>query len=212
MNEFDVKAAEWDNNRMYHERAAAVASEISKMIPLNREMRALEFGPGTGLLSFLLMDQLKEITLIDSSAGMVKVINEKIAAEDMQNLRVLNLDLEHEDLTDGKYDLIYNLMVLHHVGDVEKIIGKFRDMLKPGGYLAIADLYSEDGSFHGDGFSGHRGFDTVTLSALLEKNGFAGIAHQTVYVIEKVMPDGTWKQFEVFLMTASLPGPTSTKD
>lgn len=212
MNEFDNKAAEWDKNRMYHKRAAAVAGEIRKMIPLSREMRALEFGPGTGLLSLMLKDQLKEIILIDSSAGMVKVLNEKIEAEAVQNLRVLHLDLEHEDLSDGKFDLIYNLMVLHHVSDVEKIIGKFREMLKPGGYLAVADLYSEDGSFHGGGFSGHRGFDPEKLATMLEERGFAGITHRTAYVIDKVMPDGTTKQFGVFLMTASLPGPETATD
>jgi len=207
MNEFDHKAAEWDKNRMYHERAAAVAGEIRKSIPLNREWRALEFGPGTGLLSLLLKDQLREITLIDSSAGMVKVLNEKIAAEAVENMKVLHLDLEHEDAGDEKYDLIYNLMVLHHVSDVEKILGKFRDMLKPGGYLAVADLCSEDGSFHGGGFAGHRGFDPVKLAALLGEKGFTGITHRTAYVIDKLMPDGSSKQFEVFLMTASLPGP-----
>ncbi|MDF1560136.1 MAG: class I SAM-dependent methyltransferase [Bacteroidales bacterium] len=207
MNEFDHKAAEWDKNRMFHERAAAVAGEIRKIIPLSREWRALEFGPGTGFLSLLLKDQLKEITLIDSSAGMVKVLNEKIAAEGAKNLMVLHLDLEHEDPGDEKYDLIYNLMVLHHVSDVEKIIGKFRDMLNPGGYLAVADLCSEDGSFHGGGFTGHRGFSPETLAAMLEDRGFAGISHKTAYVIDKVMADGSRKQFEVFLMTASLPKP-----
>jgi 2-polyprenyl-3-methyl-5-hydroxy-6-metoxy-1,4-benzoquinol methylase len=206
MNEFDHKATEWDKNRMYHERAAAVAEEIRKVIPLNREWRALEFGPGTGLLSLLLKDRLKEITLIDSSAGMVGVLNEKIAAEGLQNLRVLHLDLEHEEPGDEKYDLIYNLMVLHHVSDVQKVIGKFRDMLNPGGYLAVADLCSEDGSFHGGGFTGHRGFNPAELSAMLEKTGFEDISHRKAYVIDKVMADGSKKQFEVFLMTASLPG------
>lgn len=204
MNEFDHKAAEWDKNRMYHERAAAVAEEIRKVIPLSRDWRALEFGPGTGLLSLLLKDQLKEITLIDSSAGMVKVMNEKISAEGVGNLRVLHLDLEHEDPGDEKYDLIYNLMVLHHVSDVEKILGKFRNMLKPGGYLAVADLCSEDGSFHGGGFTGHRGFEPAKLSAMLQERGFADISHRKAYVIDKLMPDGSRKQFEVFLMTATL--------
>ena len=206
MNEFDHKADEWDKNRMYHERAAAVAEEIRKVIPLNREWRALEFGPGTGLLSLLLKDRLKEITLIDSSTGMVRVLREKIAAEGVKNLRVLHLDLEHEDPGDEKYDLIYNLMVLHHVSDVRKMIRKFRDMLNPGGYLAVADLCSEDGSFHGEGFKGHRGFDPAGLSATFKEQGFDEVSHRKVYVIDKIMSDGTRKQFEVFLMTASLPG------
>ena len=59
MNEFDVKAAEWDKSNMHLERARTIAGEILKEIPITAEMKALEFGAGTGLLSFLLRDQLK---------------------------------------------------------------------------------------------------------------------------------------------------------
>jgi len=149
-------------------------------------------------------DQLKEITLVDNSAGMVKVLREKLDAVDAENMRVLEIDLEHDDYTDGRVDLIYTLMVLHHVNDVETIIRKFSEMLNPGGHLAIADLYTEDGSFHGEGFTGHRGFDTATLSALLEKYGFSNVSHQKVYVIDKITADNSRKQFEVFLLTATL--------
>lgn len=203
MNEFDIKASEWDKSEMHKERAAAIASEIVRQIPLNIEMTALEFGAGTGLLSFMLKDHLKEITLIDNSEGMVNVLNEKLIAAKADNLKVVKADLEHEDLSPGNFDLIYTLMVLHHVGDVELIIKKFYSLLKPGGHLAIADLYSEDGSFHGEGFHGHQGFDPGSLSALLEKCGFTGLNHRKVYVIDKVISETRSKKFDVFLMTAT---------
>jgi len=205
MNEFDIKASGWDKSNMHRERAAAVAGEIIRLIPLSREMMALEFGAGTGLLSFMLKDHLKEITLIDNSDGMVKVLNEKLKAEKANTLKVVKADLEYENLLPGSFDLIYTLMVLHHVGDVENIIRKFHDLLTPGGYLAIADLYSEDGSFHGEGFHGHLGFDPSSLAVLLEKSGFADINHRKVYVIDKVISDDKMKKFDVFLMTATRP-------
>jgi hypothetical protein len=34
---------------------------------------------------------------------------------------------------------------------------------------AIADLYPEDDSFHGEGFAGYKGFDPEELSGLLKK-------------------------------------------
>jgi len=203
MNEFDIKAAEWDKSMMHRERAEAIAGEIMKQIPMNRTMNALEFGAGTGLLSFMLKDHLGEITLIDTSPGMVKVLNEKLATTKTDNLKVVQADLEHDDYGEGRFDLIYTLMVLHHVGDVETIIKKFHGLLNPGGYLAVADLYSEDGSFHGEGFSGHMGFDPVQLSVLLQKNGFAGINHRKVYVIDKAVSANRSKKFDVFLMTAT---------
>lgn len=203
MNEFDIKAPEWDKNDMHRERARTIAREIIKEIPLNRKMTALEFGAGTGLLSFMLKDHLKEITLIDNSEGMVKVLNEKLKAEHAVTMKAVKADLEREDLLPGSYDFIYNLMVLHHVGDVETVVRKFNDMLNPGGYLAIADLYMEDGSFHGDGFHGHRGFDPDALAALLDKYGFSGINYKKVYVIDKKISENRSRNFDVFLMTAT---------
>lgn len=203
MNEFDIKAAEWDKSDMHRERARTISAAILKELPLTREMTALEFGAGTGLLSFMLKDYLKVITLIDNSEGMVKVLNEKLKTEKADTMKVIKGDLEHEDLLSGSYDLIYTLMVLHHVGDVETVVKKFHDMLNPGGYLAIADLYREDGSFHGDGFKGHKGFDPASLAAILDKYGFSRINHNKVYVIDKKTAENRSRNFDVFLMTAT---------
>ena len=52
-------------------------------------MTAMEFGAGTGLLSFILKDHLKEITLIDNSEGMVKVLNEKVLTTKAGNMKVV---------------------------------------------------------------------------------------------------------------------------
>jgi predicted TPR repeat methyltransferase len=201
-NEFDLKAAEWDKQQMHRERAERVAEAIVGQVTLEKTMTAMEFGAGTGLLSFMLKDHLKEITLIDNSDGMVQVLNEKLISAKADNLKAVKADLEHEDLLPGRFDLIYTLMVLHHVGEVETVIKKFHDMLNPGGYLAIADLYSEDGSFHGDGFHGHKGFDPVSLAAMLEKIGFSVIKHNKIYVIDKKISENRSKNFDVFLMTA----------
>lgn len=186
---------------MHRERADAVADAIRTRIPISRKMKALEFGAGTGLLSLNLKDHLGRITMADNSEGMVKILREKAGQADTPELKVLKADLENEEYAGEKVDLIYTLMVLHHVRDVNKILGKFREILLPGGYLAIADLYSEDGSFHGEGFTGHKGFDPEELSALLEKHGFSEITHRTVYMIDKLVEEGSRKQFGVFLMT-----------
>ena len=203
MSEFDIKAAEWDKNMMHRERAETIADTIISQIPLNRKMKALEFGAGTGLLSFKLKDHLGHITLIDNSEGMVKILLEKAEHYGAKTtMKVLKTDLEKEEYPGEKVDLIYTLMVLHHVNDVNRILGKFGAMLISGGYLAIADLYREDGSFHGDGFTGHKGFDPEELTALLEKHGFSDIEHRTVYVIDKFVEENSRKKFGVFLMTA----------
>ena len=203
INEFDIKAAEWDKNPMHWDRSVAIANEIKKLIPLKKQMVALEYGAGTGITSFLLKDYLKEITLMDSSSEMVRVMNEKIKTTKVKNLKTLNFDLEHTDYKGGKFDLIFTQMVLHHVTDIENIIKKFYNLLNPGGYLAIADLYPEDGSFHGEDFTGHKGFDIEILSNQIRKPGFTNISHRKCFVINKKISDTETKQFDVFLLIAN---------
>ena len=80
-------------------------------------------------------------------------------------------------------------MVLHHITDIKYIITIFYNLLNPGGFLAIADLYSEDGYFHGEGFTGHKGFDPADLSSLFLKSGFKNINHHLCLVINKKIID-----------------------
>ena len=202
MNEFDLKAAEWDQNPIHWDRSVAITNQIKKLIPLKKRMIALEYGAGTGIASFLLKDNLKEITLMDSSSEMVRVMNEKIKTTKVKNLKTLNFDLEHSDHKGGKFDLIFTQMVLHHVLDIENIIRKFYNLLNPGGFLAIADLYKEDGSFHGEGFTGHKGFDVEILAEQIIKHGFKSVSHQKCFVINKKFSDNKTKHFDVFLLIA----------
>jgi len=202
MNEFDIKAAGWDLNPMHLERAAAVARLIKKRIPLEKSMKVLEFGAGTGLTSFLLQNDVGEITMMDSSPEMVKIMIEKTEKADSRNLKPLLFNLEKNDWEGERFDLIVTQMVLHHVVDVEQLVFKFQKMLSPQGRLAIADLYPEDGSFHGNNFNGHKGFDPVELSVLLNNHGFETLTHENCYVISKEIPDASIRQFDIFLLIA----------
>jgi ubiquinone/menaquinone biosynthesis C-methylase UbiE len=90
-------------------------------------------------------------------------------------------------------------MVLHHVTDYKSMLKTFYKMLNSGGYLAIADLYPEDGSFHGFEVTDvHHGFDTKELEELLVSFGFSNIAHRTCF--EVVRASGT--KYPVFLLVA----------
>jgi tRNA (cmo5U34)-methyltransferase len=202
MNEFDIKAAEWDNNPMHWDRSEAIAIEIKKLIPITKEMSALEYGAGTGITSFLLKDSLKEITLMDNSTEMVRVMNDKIKTKKVKNMMAFNFDLEKADYSGKSFDLIFTQMVLHHVTDIDSILSRFSKLLNPGGYIAIADLIEEDGSFHGEGFTGHRGFNIEVFSSLLRKYSFADISSRTCFVIDRKISESETKQFDVFLIIA----------
>ena len=201
MSEFDAIARDWDNNQRFIDRSKAVARAIEQSIPLHKSMKALEYGSGTGLLSFELREKLHDITLMDSSSEMTAVTKEKIAAKQVHNMNPIFFDLENQDYNDT-FDLIFNQMVMHHVNDVDALLIKFHSLLNPGGYLAIADLYSEDGSFHGEGFTGHLGFDVEKLVGKLNSIGYRKVEHQHCYSIERTDENGKVSSFPIFLITA----------
>jgi tRNA (cmo5U34)-methyltransferase len=202
MNDFDEKASQWDQNRMHLERTKAVARELLNRIPVNPSMKALEFGAGTGLLSFFLKDFFAGITLMDTSVEMLKVAETKLTAGDLGKIETLFFNLENAEYTGGNFDIIFTQMVLHHIKDVNAILHKFHAMLSPGGYIAIADLYTEDGSFHDPGAEVHHGFDPGELTLQAEACGFRDITCNQCFVISKEQGTGAVREYPVFLLTA----------
>lgn len=202
---FDSKARQWDDNPVFRERGLKIADAIRKAVPLHRHMNALDYGCGTGLLSFPLKDELGAILMADSSGGMLEVVNEKIATLGVSNMATLQLDLLADPAPSERFDLIVTAMTLHHVPDTNRILRIFHDLLKPGGYLCIADLDQEDGSFHGIEVDVHHGFDQADLGRRAVQAGFADLHFQTVFSIAKEHATGP-RDYPVFLMTARRAG------
>ncbi len=201
MNEFDQKAALWDAKPVRVERAQAVADGIRAALPLPAQWTALEYGCGTGLLSFALQPQLGHITLADSSTGMLAVLREKIAAAHIRNMTPVQLDLSADSLPAERYQLIYTLMTLHHIPDTDRMLRAFYQLLDGPGYLCVADLDKEDGTFHEDEFHGHLGFDRAELAAQAKQIGFHAIHFTTAFHMIKEV-NGVGKDFPIFLMVA----------
>jgi 2-polyprenyl-3-methyl-5-hydroxy-6-metoxy-1,4-benzoquinol methylase len=197
MSEFDARAREWDKDKMHMDRSVAIAAGIEEMIPLDPSMKALEYGAGTGILSFLLKDRFSEITLMDNSEEMIKVCVEKTDFYGTSHFFPLWFDLEHKDF-DGQFDVIYNQMVLHHVTDYKAIIKTFYSLLNSDGYLAIADLFPEDGSFHGPDVQVHLGFDPENLIGILKSIGFKNIEYKSCFEVRRE----SGIEYPVFLLVA----------
>lgn len=198
---FDSKARQWDDNPVFVERGLMIAQAVRESAPLNRGMRVLDYGCGTGLLSFPLKDAVGAMLLADTSPGMLEVAAEKIAAHGAAHMQTAKLDLLIDPPPAEPFDLVVTAMTLHHIPDTDRILRVFHDLLKPGGYLCIADLDREDGSFHGIEVDVHHGFDRDALAGRAAQAGFADTAFRTVFTISKTRETGT-RDYPVFLMTA----------
>ena len=197
-DDFDAKAATWDDDPAKVERAEVVAQAIRATIPLDTSMRVLEYGAGTGLVTSALRDAVGPVTMADTSAGMREVMVGKVAAGLIPDARVWDLDLATEAAPDERFDLVVTVLTLHHISTLEPVLSGFADLLVEGGHLCIVDLEEEDGSFHPEGFAGHHGFDRAALASLLEDAGFTGVAFQRCHQIER---DGV--TYPLFLATAT---------
>ena len=198
---FDKAANEWDQKKRRVELARAIAENIA-LLPLHTKMTAMEYGCGTGLVGLALAPRLGFLTAMDTSKGMLDVLAGKIHEQGLTNVTPLCLDLTVETCTQ-RFDLIFSAMTLHHIDNTGLILEKFHHLLKDGGTLAIADLDSEDGSFHSAG-SGekHYGFNREVLSVILGGLGFSSVNFKTVHTIQKVDEDGSNRDYPVFLLTA----------
>jgi ubiquinone/menaquinone biosynthesis C-methylase UbiE len=201
MDNFDQEAATWDTHSYRIERAQTVAQGIRADVPVTPRMTAFEYGCGTGLLSFALQPYLGHITLADSSSGMLAVLDEKIAAAGICNMTSLKVDLVSDPLPQLKVQLIYTLMTLHHIPETRKVLEGFYSLLDTPGCLCVADLDSEDGSFHGPEFTGHQGFDREALGQMVREIGFRKVAFRTIYHTPRQVA-GSTIYFPLFLMTA----------
>ena len=199
MSKFDMAALTWDEKPMRVNIAKNVAESIKKHIPLNKDMKLLDFGCGTGLLTFFLIDEVGKAVGVDSSKGMCEVFLKKAKENNIDNVEVLNLDLEKQDI-DQKFDVIVSSMALHHVKDTQNILKKFYSLLNEGGYIAIADLVKEDGTFHDDNEGvEHFGFDLEELKSLFENVGFKDVKYDIAYTVVKER-DGQNREYPIFLM------------
>ena len=179
---FNVQSISWDNEKRIN-RAKVIAAEIASATELEKSYSALEFGCGTGLVSFNLYDKLKDIVCIDTSKGMIDTLNTKIKQHKVKNMAAYQQNINDDYLLTPKYDLIYTSMALHHIVDVDTTLANLYKLLKQNGCLCIVDLDEDDGSFHKaeTDFNGHNGFNQTELKQILVKLGYKGLRSNTFY-------------------------------
>ncbi len=182
---FDKQAATWDDNPTRVQLAGAVASFIIQTVLPNNEFTVLDYGCGTGLVSFLLSSMVKSVCAADISDGMLEQIRKKIKSQNVNNIEALNFDITKSKPLDKKFDLIVSAMAMHHIEEPIAAITKLTALLKSGGWIAIADLYSEDGSFHEQGNALHNGFDPASIAQHLKNLNMISSIYKQIFEIPR---------------------------
>ena len=185
---FDDVALNWDTNARI-QRAKILSEKISEELNNTANLYALDFGCGTGLLSFCLSDSFRGIACSDLSDKMLEVLSNKLASSDYPNIKTIPLKELYSSECNNKFDVIYSSMVFHHIVDVKAELKKLYGLLKENGSLIIIDLDIVDERFHSDcpDFDGHHGFDRQDILDIFEQCGLTNINFKTVYSGQKVI-------------------------
>jgi len=200
--DFDKAAASWDENPGRVRLADDIARALSERIVLAPDMDVMDFGCGTGLMTFRLQPLVRSVTGVDSSRGMLDIFNAKAAGLKLNNVSARLVDLDRGDTLTGRYDLILCNMTLHHIKDLEPLFAQFHEVTAPGGHLCVADLDLEGGRFHEDNTGVfHAGFDRAALRKIFAGAGFDDIRDTRATEVVKQGGDGETRRFSVFLMS-----------
>ncbi len=204
--DFDKEALSWDETPARRQLAANIADGIKRVIQLNPDMKVMDFGCGTGLVTLALAPSVDYVTGVDSSAGMLTTLVFKSQHAGIHNVdtRLVN---EYGDLDFPTiYDLIVSAMTFHHLVDINRILVQMYEHTVPGGMIAVADLDEDGGLFHAhpDGVY-HNGFDRDKLKALFIDTGFVDVQSCTVSEVTKQGADEVIHSFTVFLITGKKP-------
>lgn len=197
---FHGRAQEYDNVDFRQRYVEEMARSIREYLPQDRKVTIMDFGAGTGLLTERLAPYAEKIVAVDVSESMIARLAEKASALPCA------IELETIDLQKEKYpkcvEGIVSTMTLHHIGDIPSLLKNLLDALEPGGFLALCDIDSEDGTFHTvDSGVMHYGFDREALKQLFEEAGFIEISVADSTVVHK--PHG---DYPAFILSARRPG------
>lgn len=195
---FADKSQEWDGNPVIQQLSQNVSRAILEHTTLHPEMTLMDFGAGTGLIATAVAPRVQKVLAVDISEGMLEQLASKAHLKGI--VEPICQDITQTPLK-TQVDGIVSAMALHHVEDTQHCLHTFANHLKSGGFVALADLDTEDGTFHPPGIEGvfHHGFDRDALQAKFESAGFTSVQFVTAHTVQRE-PEAP--QYPIFLVTA----------
>jgi SAM-dependent methyltransferase len=120
----------WNHNVHYHDFVLGMLSPGCR--------RALDVGCGDGELTLKLVQCCDEVVGIDVDAAAIERARRYCEGAPRISLRLA--DFLGNDLPDGSFDFVVAVASLHHL-PLERALVRLRDLLSPGGKLAVVGLY-----------------------------------------------------------------------
>lgn len=107
----------WDNfstnyakNVLKNERIEKNMGHFRNLFGLNKNMSVLEIGPGPGTYTIPLAKEVKEITVVEQSTGMLDILKRRIEEEGITNINIINKRWDDVSLNENflKHDVVFS--------------------------------------------------------------------------------------------------------
>lgn len=109
---------------------------VAKLVPsVDEDSKVLDFGAGSGILTFNLAKNFKKIHAFDLKTESLHFIKKKYNLENVSVDKAEGFKLPYDD---NYFDLIFAADVLEHMHDSTETQNEFRRVLKKGGCLIVS--------------------------------------------------------------------------
>lgn len=158
---WDEHAATWDHNREAHIYADQAFASLQPFVEAHlgawKDLRVLDFGAGTGLLTARLAPRCREVVALDISPKMIEVLATKISREAWTHVHAIAGTIDELAHTRAEFaapfDLVVASSVCSFLPDFPSTLLHLRSALRPGGLFVQWDWHVDAASEEGSGFS-----------------------------------------------------------
>jgi ubiquinone/menaquinone biosynthesis C-methylase UbiE len=179
---FEQMASQYDTEER-KSIAHIVAQEVRSELSNTKNLSALDYGCGTGLLGLDLVDMFKTMLFVDTSQQMIAQVQRKIEHAHIVSASTLCSDFCVELPCNVKADYVLMSQVLLHVKDYALLLNRLYQILNQAGHLIVVDFDLNERIVSD---KVHNGFDQSALMLLLTQIGFASVHAHTFYHGQKM--------------------------
>lgn len=122
--------------------------EVIQALNLQNGHFVADVGAGSGYFTLRLARTVGPkgaVFAVDVDSGMLAHLRQRLAKENIQNVKVMHVPPHDPLLVDGSLDMVFICNTYHHFEDRDVYLRKLRKALKPSGRLVIVDFYQKDG-------------------------------------------------------------------
>ncbi len=174
---WDQYAQNWESNPDVIHYSKKAYADLCRLIDLD-DLRVMDFGCGTGLMTEHLMLHANSIVALDSSKKMIEVLKNKPLA----NVKAFAFELTQKTIDStpelkDKFDLIVASSVCAFIDNYDEVLVLLKSLLKPNGLFVQWD-WSKTPS------EPDFGFDENMIQTAFSKAGFKTIKVEKTFSVE----------------------------